>query len=249
MDSVQVVLDAVQFLAVPPTRTPTRTRGQRAGLSRAQVLAAALAVLRRDGLDAVSMRRVAAELEVAPNALYSHLRDKAAVLDGLLDAILGEVELPDGGGWRAQIEAILADARRVLLAHPDLVAHLLARQTTGSPNALRLGEAVLTQLARGGIHGERAVRALQVLLVHTIGGAAFEVPRRQAGGAAAEGEPKARVARAEADVAKLDAAAFPHTTALAAELARHPGDAVFATGLRWILDGLEAETGAGPGAD
>jgi TetR/AcrR family tetracycline transcriptional repressor len=214
-----------------------RTPGQRAGLTQDQVLTAALELLRREGLDQVSMRRVAAELGVAPNALYSHLPDKSALLDGLLDAVLADVAIPAAGDWRARVGGVLAESRRVLLAHPDLVRHFLARQTSG-PNAARLGEAVLEALHDGGVRGARAARALQVLLVHTIGGAAFEVPRRR------EPDPGARAARSRAAAAALDPGAFPRTTELAAELARHPGDALFDAGLRWILDGLAADVQA-----
>ncbi len=203
-------------------------------MTRERVVAAALTVLRAEGLGAVSMRRVAAELGVAPNALYSHVPDKAALLDGLLDAVLADVAVPGRRSWRSALEVVLGDTRRVLLAHPDLVPHFLSRQSTG-PNALRLGEAVLAELHRGGVTGERAVRALQVLLVHTIGAAAFEVPR------AAEPDPAGRVARARTRAREADPARHPHVTALSGALARHPGDAVFALGLRWLLDGLAAE--------
>ena len=95
---------------------------------------------------------------VAPNALYSHVADKDALLDGVLDRLLGDVVVPDRGGWRARIEAIMDSSRQVLLAQPDLIPHALARQSVG-PNALLLGEAVLEQLGRGGITGARAARA------------------------------------------------------------------------------------------
>src|SRR3712207_393165 len=119
-----------------------RDRGERAGLTREAVVEAGLAVLREDGLDALSMRRVAARLEVAPNALYSHVPDKAGLLDAILDAVLADVAIPARGDWRTRIEALLLESRRVLLAHPDLVPLFLARQT-GGPNAMRLGEALL----------------------------------------------------------------------------------------------------------
>jgi TetR/AcrR family transcriptional regulator, tetracycline repressor protein len=212
----------------------SRSPGERAGLSSEQVLDAALAVLRRDGLGGLSMRRVASALGVAPNALYSHVPTKDALLDGVIDRVLGEVAVPERGGWRARVEALMRDSRRVLLEHPDLIPHVLARQTTG-PNALRLGEATLEQLARGGVPGERGVRALQVLLIHTIGAAAFEAPRR------AEPDPAARTARARAAATALDPATHPRTTESADALAAHPGDEVFTSGLRWILDGLTAE--------
>ncbi len=215
-----------------------RERGKRAGLSRDEVVATALSVLGADGLDALSMRRVAAELGVVPNALYSHVADKAELVDAVLDAVLAGVAIPRRGDWRTRIEALLLESRRVLVEHPDLVPLFLARQTNG-PNALRLGEALLEQCHRGGMTGEDAARALQVLLVHTIGATAFEVPRRR------EQHPEHRRARARAAVARLDPQAFPLTTAAAEALASHPAEDLLRLGIRWLLDGLEADARAG----
>ena len=215
-----------------------RPPGVRAGISRDDVLGAALALLRSDGLSAVSMRRVAEAVGVAPNALYSHFPDKHALVDALMDEVLGGVDEPTRGNWRSRIEAILSDTRRVLLAHPDLVPLFLARQTTG-PNAMRLGEAMLAALDRGGIRGPRAVLALQSLLVHTIGASAFEIPRRD------DPDPDGRRRRGEAATRALPQREFPHTTALGEEIARYPGDAVFRLGLESLLDGLQVRASAG----
>ncbi len=208
-----------------------RPPGVRAGISKDDVLGAALVLLREGGLSSVSMRRVAEAVGVAPNALYSYFPDKAALVDALMDEVLGGVDEPTRGGWRSRIESILSDTRRVLLAHPDLVALFLARQTTG-PNAMRLGEAMLGALDRGGIRGARAVLALQALLVHTIGASAFEIPRRD------DPDPERRRRRGEAATRALSAREFPHMTALGEEIARYPGDAVFRLGLESLLDGL-----------
>jgi TetR/AcrR family transcriptional regulator, tetracycline repressor protein len=225
--SVQHEMDGVQFPFM------ARGRGERAGLTREAVLDAGLAVLEREGAAALSMRRVATELGVAPNALYSHIADKDALVDGVFDRVLGTIEIPQRGAWRARIERIMEASLELLLAHPDLIPHAVSRQAVG-PNALRLSEAVLEQLARGGITGERAVRALQVLLVHMTGSAAFTAPRR------AEPEPAARARRARAAAEALDPGDYPHTTAGSDAIATHPGDEVFRLGLRWILDGLSA---------
>ena len=211
-----------------------RVRGERAGLTREQVVTAALAILREDGLDALSMRRVAPALGVAPNADYSHVSDKSGLTDAVLDAVLADVAIPRRGDWRTRIEALLLESRRVLLAHPDLVPLFMARQTSG-PNALRLGEALLEQCHRGGMSGEQAARALQVLLVHTIGATAFEVPRLR------EPAPEERRRRGRQAVARLDPQEFPHTTSTAEALASHPGEDLLRRGIRWLLDGLAAE--------
>jgi len=164
------------------------------------------------------MRRVAAELGVAPNALYSHIADKDALLDALLDAVLADVPDASPGPWRPALETLMASSREALLRHPELVPLALGRQVVG-PNAIRLGEGTLALLARAGITDEEAAQAVRVLLVHTIGSAAMEAPRR------AESDPEGRADRARE--AGLDE-----------RLVRHLDASAFRVGLQWILDGL-----------
>ncbi len=106
-----------------------RTPGQRAGLTRVRVLAAAREVLVEQGLEALTMRALARRLEVSPNALYSHVASKAALIDDVLDDVLAEVHAPDPD--RAEpstgLHALMTSTYEVLLAHPDLVALYLAR--------------------------------------------------------------------------------------------------------------------------
>jgi TetR/AcrR family tetracycline transcriptional repressor len=154
-----------------------RTPGQRAGLTREAVLAEARAALAQDGIEALSMRRLAQRLGVAPNALYSHVAGRDDLIDALLDDTLGEVSAPDAqrGDWREGIETIMRRTYVVLLAHPDLVPLYVARRGARGPRAVALGEAMLEMLARGGIEGGAAVEAMRTLIVHTIGFAAFAV--------------------------------------------------------------------------
>ena len=194
-----------------------------------------MAIPRADGLPAVSMRHVAARLAVAPNAIYSHVPDKDALINLLLDSVLDDVAVPTRGGWRKRIETIMADTRQALLANGDLVPLFLSRQTLGH-NALRLGEAILANLHDGGVRGDAAVRALQVLLVHTIGASAFEVARRD------DPDPANRQRRGQETTAALNPATHPHTMEQSAAISRFPGDAVFQLGLRLLLDGLARET-------
>lgn len=184
-------------------------------------------LLREDGLDAVSMRRVADRLGVAPNSIYAHVADKAALVDELINAMLRGVPTPTDDGWRARIERVMRDSRRELLRHPDLVPFALVRQSVG-PNALRLGEVTLSALREAGLDGPAAVTGLQVLLVHTIGSAAFETGRAQ------DPEAAARSRRG-----RERAADFGGVTAeLSDPISRWSGDEVFERGLGWLLDGL-----------
>lgn len=184
-------------------------------------------LLREDGLDAVSMRRVADRLGVAPNSIYAHVADKAALVDELIDAMLAGVLTPTDDGWRARIERVMRDSRRELLRHPDLVPFALVRQSVG-PNALRLGEVTLGALREAGLDGPAAVTGLQVLLVHTIGSAAFETGRAQ------DPEPAARRRRGRERAAEFGGV----TAELSEPISRWSGDEVFERGLGWLLDGL-----------
>jgi TetR/AcrR family transcriptional regulator, tetracycline repressor protein len=213
---------------------PHRTAGQRAGLSREAVLASARRVADDEGVDRLTMRRLAAELGVAPNALYTYYPDKEALLDALVDDLLGGVEAgdPDQGDWRDGLVRVMDASRRLLLAHPRLVPLFLARPGLG-PNATRLGEISFRLLRRGGLEGDRAVEAFRVLLTYSLGFAAFQAPRLQA-------DTAARAEAAEAVFAGLPEDRFPEMRRLAGPLAGPTTDRHFRTGLRWLLDGISA---------
>lgn len=145
---------------------------------------AAHELLARDGLDALTMRALARRLGVSPNALYSHVATKTALVDELLDDLLADVEAPDSQAedWQAGLRTIMASTHAVLLTRPDLVPIYLARQGARGPNARRLGDVMLELLARGGITGAPAVDAQRALIVHAIGSAAFTSGDPAAGG-------------------------------------------------------------------
>ena len=214
---------------------PKRAPGERAGIEVDAVLAAALAVYARDGLSGLTMRAVAKELEVAPNALYSHVKSKEDLVDAVIDALLGDIEIPDQSiEWREALFRLMWTSRIVLLQHADLMPLFLSRPTRG-PSALRLGEATLRFLSRGGIRDEAAVSALRILLVYTIGFAAQEAPRRD--------DPTNSERLAETTRVYKSAYDQPHLQALAAPLAKHPDDSAFGTGLKWLIDGISNAIG------
>lgn len=151
-----------------------RRPGQRAGLTRAAVLTAARDLVAEGGGDALTMRALARRLEVAPNALYSHVPSKTALLDDLLDDLLALVAAPGPDADPvAGLTAVLSSTYAVLVAHPDLVPLYLARQGARGPNAVRLGELMDALLGRAGLDGGTVPLARRVLIVHTIGFAAF----------------------------------------------------------------------------
>jgi len=150
------------------------------------VLVAARELLAERGLEALTMRALAERLQVSPNALYSHVAGKTALIDEILDGVLAEVEAPpaDLEDPVAGLDSLMASTYGVLLAHAELVPLYLARQGARGPNAQRLGDVMLALLARAGVTGRRAREALRVLLVYTIGFAAFATrPPIEASGA------------------------------------------------------------------
>jgi len=199
------------------------------------VVAAARGIIDRHGLGALTMRRLAADLTVTPNTLYSHVADKSALLDLLMDDVAGEVKAPNPETveWRDGLHALFASTRRTVAAAPELAPLFLSRAPRG-PNALRLGEVTFQLLARGGLEGPAAVRALRALLVYSFGYAAFAAVRAE------DPDPRARVQRAERAFAADDS--LPLTTALGSELARAPAEAGFEEGLSALIGGIGART-------
>lgn len=123
------------------------------------------------------MRNLAARLGVAPNALYSHVRGKDALLDELLDDLLAAIEPPSAetGDPVAGLRELMVSTYDLLLAHPDLVPLYLARQGARGPHAQRLGAIMDTLLARVGVADPAVDDARRALIVHAIGFAAFTV--------------------------------------------------------------------------
>jgi AcrR family transcriptional regulator len=101
---------ATQVDAAAPPRAP---------LSKERVLDAAVALADEGGVDALSMRKIAQALGVVPMALYKHVANKNELLDGMIDAVIGEIDPPDGGAdWKTTIRRRVLSARRMLLRHP-----------------------------------------------------------------------------------------------------------------------------------
>jgi AcrR family transcriptional regulator len=130
------------------TTTQRRPRGS---LTREQIIKEALALLEEHGPGALSMRRLADRLGVAPNALYTHVRGKADLIDGLIDQVYAGLTIqPDpAGDWAEQLAALSQEIRAYLLAHPAVVPYALQQPGLG-PHSLRLGEAIYNVLRPAG---------------------------------------------------------------------------------------------------
>jgi len=216
-------------------------RAVREPLSRARVLAAAVALVDAHGIQALTMRRLAADLDVEAMSLYYHLRDKEALLDGVVEAVVAEIGdatagPADDGDWRARLRRQFLAARQVMLRHPWAPALLGSRRTV-PPGVYGYYDAIVGTLAGAGFSHHLAHRAL-----HAFGsmplGFAQEIFSPAAG--------------LEADVAEADltamAAALPHVTAMVAAEIHDAADAKlgwcdsqveFEFTLDLLLNGLE----------
>jgi AcrR family transcriptional regulator len=210
-----------------PTRRP---------LSRDRVLRAALALADRDGLESCAMRRVAKELGVEAMSLYNHVASKSDMIDGLVDLVFAEIELPAAGDgdWRAAMRRRAMSTRAALQRHPWAVGLMEGRMAPG-PASLRSHEAMLGCLREAGFGLRDAIHASSVLDAYVHGFALqekalpFDRPEEVAGVMATQ----------QRDAP--DMAAYPRLREVAAGMAEAGYDFAeeFAFGLDLILDGLE----------
>jgi TetR/AcrR family transcriptional regulator, tetracycline repressor protein len=136
----------------------TAPEADRVRLSRAVVVERALALSDADGLETVTIRRLAAELGVSPMALYWHFRTKDELLAALADRIWAEIDtqVDPGAPWAAQLRGLLRSLVRVLRQHPSASALLLAKQKMNSEAALAATEVTLSVLRRAGFDAAQA---------------------------------------------------------------------------------------------
>ena len=141
-----------------PSAAATRPR-----LNRHRVLTAAVALADRIGIGALSMRRLAQELDVVPMALYKHVANKEQLLDGMVELLVGEIDPPATGvDWRTGIRLRVLSARRVLLRHPWGRAVLESR-TARTPAVLGYIDSVIGTFRDGGFSDELTHHVMHAL--------------------------------------------------------------------------------------
>lgn len=152
-----------------PWRTPPVKPVAKPRLSQELIVRTGLDVLLREGLDAVSMRRVAQALGTGPASLYAHVATKDELLELMLDQVLEEVPLPapDPERWQDQIRDLLRDQVDAMLAHPGIAKVAWQVMIPVGPNALRHAEALLSLLRAGGLSLTRAAYAADALALYT----------------------------------------------------------------------------------
>lgn len=150
-----------------PVAAGTATE-RRPRLSRARIVEAAVALADREGIEAVSMRRLAQELGSEPMSLYTHVRNKEDLLDAMVDAVIDEFPRVDGGHWKASLRQTVLAARRVILGHPWM-PRVVETQTTPGPGVPRYYDWIIGLLREGGFSVEMTHHALHILGSRVLG--------------------------------------------------------------------------------
>lgn len=141
-----------------------RERPAKEALTRRGIVAAAVDVMRAEGLGRVTMRRLAKELDTGPASLYVYFRNTAQLHAAVLDELLGSVDLsPAAGEWRERLEAVLASYTLVLFEYPSLAQSAVTARPSGA-NFLRLVESILALLDEGGVPPHQASWGVDLLL-------------------------------------------------------------------------------------
>jgi AcrR family transcriptional regulator len=123
----------------------------------------------RDGIDSISMRKLAQELGVEAMSLYTHVRNKDDLLDGMVDAVIGQIPISaDGAGWKASLRQMALAARSVILRHPWAARTIETRSAPG-PAALRYVNAVIGIFREGGFSIAQAHHGLHILGSRALG--------------------------------------------------------------------------------
>ena len=145
-----------------------RSRGRPPSLSEHKVVEAALRVTREVGLDNLSMRALARELNVPPMTIYHYAPSREYLHALVVDDILREIKVPspDEGDWEERLRKLHSEARRVFAEHPGVSAHL---GDGGSSQGARLADGVLAILAEGGFSPEAAVVCFATLFTFMTG--------------------------------------------------------------------------------
>ncbi len=209
-------------------------RQSRPPLNRAQVLAAAIRIADEHGVGAVTMRAVASELGVEAMSLYNHVANKDDILDGMLDLVIEEIELPaDVTGWREAMRQRALAAHEVFGRHPWVPVLLDSRGSPG-PAGLRYFEWVLGTLMQAGFSIDDAQRVFSVLDSYIYGFGIQEFNFSALSELSAE-------ERAAAILGYVPPDEYPHLHRMASRAAEvgYDAEADFAFGLEVILDGLE----------
>jgi len=211
-------------------------------VSRSGILQSALGIVDRDGVEGLSMRRLSDEVHRDPTVIYRHVPNKAALLDGVVEIVLGQLRVntadPD---WMGQLRAVAHDFRLLALLHPKVVPLLVTRPLSTPLGQRPLGmlrplEDVLALLMAAGLSGADALHVYRVLFGYLHGHILTEI--QEVVERPEESDDVLRLG-----LHRLPVTEFPRVRALASDLATFDGAAELDRGLDLLLSGLAATLG------
>lgn len=218
------------------------TRRRRPPLTRERVLRGALAIADTGGLGSLTIRSLAEELGVKPMSVYHHVANKDEILDGLIDLVFAEIELPvPGRDWRSELTKRAQSAREVLAQHRWAIGLLESRPTPGASN-LRHHDAVIATLRTAGFSAEMTAHAYAVIDSYVYGFALQEAALPFDKG------PEGVAEVADPILDETVATDYPHLVDMATTYYLQPDHSFgneFQFGLDLILEGLEETLASG----
>lgn len=243
--------DEPQIPPPPWQQLPDRpARRRREPISRDAIVAAAIRLLDREGLAALSMRRLGDELGAGAASLYWHVGSKDGLLDLVFDEIIGEGQVPDPdpARWQEQLKDVARAQRRASLRHPYLVRISIGRIPMG-PNALRYTERVLAILRAGRLSPRLAVQGYLLLIATVNGFTVDETGVEDGAGASAPHRDPASLKETgnmvRDYIVSLPGDVFPQMTSLADEFAFADDDERFELLIDIFVDGLARRAALG----
>jgi AcrR family transcriptional regulator len=232
-ESAAAETDTQRLWFIPPV---VEDKSPRRALTRERIVAEALTVIGADGVDAFSMRALAARLGVVPGALYRHVRDKEQLHDLVLDSVLSEVDcdVDPAGAWTHHVKILAHRLCAVLEDHPGTAGLLKTRDPLG-PHSLALAEAFLASLHTAGLPEPEIGPAFFLIYDYTLG---FALSSRSINEQRVQDTATRR--ELHAFFRSLPAGRFPTLVALGQHVWVDNRDERFAAGLDTLVAGLEA---------
>jgi AcrR family transcriptional regulator len=211
-----------------------RDRPAKPALTRTGIVAAAVEIMRAEGLPKVTVRRLATDLDTGPASLYVYFRNTAELHAAILDELLGTIEPPAAGGdWRDRLERVLTDYTVMLFGHPSLARSALVTRPHGR-HYLDLLEALLALLDEGGVPPGQAAWGLDLLLQFGTATAAEQGTRQESLDADDQWDALLDT------VQTTSAATHPHVAALAGQLVAGAPEQRLSWGFRMLINGILA---------
>ena len=214
-----------------------REAKRRTALTRERILRAAISLADRDGIESLSMRKLGEVLAVEAMSLYNHVRNKVDMLDGMVDVVFSEIDLPSSEEeWQTAMRKRAVSARQVLLRHPWAIGLMESRAAPG-PATLRHHDSVLGSLRTAGFSIDMAGHAYSILDGYIYGFTLTELtlPFSDSDGAAGVAELAGNILEG------FRTGEYPHLAEMALDRAMKPGYSYgneFEYGLDLILDGI-----------